>query len=46
MRRLPALSEPQVKLDQPPAIVTAGVKGSAKLEKHQSGSFRNNVIED
>ena len=40
MRRLPALSEPQVKLDQPPAIAKK-ISKSDKTSTRYSGDFRN-----
>ena len=43
MRRLPALSEPQDKLDQPPAIVKR-ISKSDKTSTRYSGDFRNKSL--
>ena len=45
MRRMAAISEPQVKVDQPPAVAN-GVGKNDKISTTYSGGFRNKVIED
>ena len=45
MRRLAAISEPQVKLDQPPVVANRVSKNDKTLNRY-SDDFRNKVIED
>ena len=45
MRKLSILSEPQYKLDQPPAVAKM-ISKIGETSTRYSGDFRNKVIED